>query len=198
MYNGIGLTTPRGSGTNGYVQTNYSSVKNKKPNNNYQQKERKDLLKIKSPNVDLLIHEEKKKVEIELYKLKSELTKQGKLTPEEIDQQISDKRKERMKLIENKYNNINNKGDSKTEENNERNEKFKKALSLDKEFEKKGIKSNEDAELVAFDSKLNEMLKRKEKPASLEKKQRKKKRRHDRNSSSDSSSESASSSDSDE
>ncbi|CAG5994583.1 unnamed protein product, partial [Menidia menidia] len=31
MYNGIGLTTPRGSGTNGYVQRNLSSLRVKRP-----------------------------------------------------------------------------------------------------------------------------------------------------------------------
>lgn len=30
MYNGIGLQTPRGSGTSGYVQRNLSFVKNQK------------------------------------------------------------------------------------------------------------------------------------------------------------------------
>ena len=37
MYNGIGLTTPRGSGTSGYVQKNLSFVK--------PQKSREDFLK---------------------------------------------------------------------------------------------------------------------------------------------------------
>ena len=30
MYNGIGLATPRGSGTSGYIQRNLTYVKNKK------------------------------------------------------------------------------------------------------------------------------------------------------------------------
>lgn len=30
MYNGIGLATPRGSGTSGYIQKNLSHIKNKK------------------------------------------------------------------------------------------------------------------------------------------------------------------------
>jgi len=62
MYNGIGLTTPRGSGTSGYVQKNLSFVK---PN---QQRSRDDFLKDlqalkdnvlpppKKANKDILLH----------------------------------------------------------------------------------------------------------------------------------------------
>jgi hypothetical protein len=35
MYNGIGLTTPRGSGTNGYVQRNLSFVHNRTQRQEY-------------------------------------------------------------------------------------------------------------------------------------------------------------------
>ena len=52
MYNGIGLTTPRGSGTSGYVQKNLSFVK---PN---QQRSRDDFLKdLQALKVRLLKHE---------------------------------------------------------------------------------------------------------------------------------------------
>ena len=39
MYNGIGLTTQRGSGTNGYVQRNLSFVQQKKDRINYKTEE---------------------------------------------------------------------------------------------------------------------------------------------------------------
>ena len=39
MYNGIGLTTQRGSGTNGYVQRNLSFVREKKDRINYKTEE---------------------------------------------------------------------------------------------------------------------------------------------------------------
>ena len=39
MYNGIGLTTQRGSGTNGYVQRNLSFVRQKKDRIDYKTEE---------------------------------------------------------------------------------------------------------------------------------------------------------------
>ena len=68
-YNGIGLTTPRGSGTNGYVQKNLSHVTRKSP-----MEYRKEMAMLekagppraKKPNKDLLEHDRKRKVELRI------------------------------------------------------------------------------------------------------------------------------------
>ncbi|CAH2073324.1 unnamed protein product, partial [Iphiclides podalirius] len=65
MYNGIGLTTPRGSGTNGYVQTNWAS-----------------------PNQDILDHERKRKIEVKCAELEDSLEEQG-LPKEEIAARVA-------------------------------------------------------------------------------------------------------------
>lgn len=81
MYNGIGLTTPRGSGTNGHVQRNFAFVRpGKKDNITY--KTESDLAKLdavsnRPPNRELLDHERKRKVEVKCAELEEILEKQG-------------------------------------------------------------------------------------------------------------------------
>ena len=80
MYNGIGLTTPRGSGTSGYVQKNLSFVK-PKLKTNY-----KDILQQfkdspapakKRANIDIINHEQKYQIEVQLDKMKLKLIDKG-------------------------------------------------------------------------------------------------------------------------
>lgn len=81
MYNGIGLTTPRGSGTNGHVQRNFAFVRpGKKDNVTY--KSENDLAKLdaatnRPPNRELLDHERKRKVEVKCAEFEEILEKQG-------------------------------------------------------------------------------------------------------------------------
>lgn len=81
MYNGIGLTTPRGSGTNGHVQRNWAFVRpGKKDNINYRTEE--DIAKLdasnnRQPNLDILDHERKRKIEVKCAELEEVLETQG-------------------------------------------------------------------------------------------------------------------------
>jgi len=107
MYNGIGLTTARGSGTSGYVQKNLSIIKAKN-NTNY-----KTILEAfknnpaptkKKANNDLIEHEKKHKIENEIFKLSLEWEKEG-LSPEEIQEKIKKAREKafnKIKLEEDK------------------------------------------------------------------------------------------------
>ncbi|XP_055601576.1 serine/arginine repetitive matrix protein 2 isoform X7 [Uranotaenia lowii] len=87
MYNGIGLTTPRGSGTNGHVQRNVAFVRpGKKDNVNYRTED--DLAKLdaqsnRQPNQGILDHERKRKVEVKCAELEEVLESQG-LGQEEV------------------------------------------------------------------------------------------------------------------
>lgn len=67
MYNNIGLTTPRGSGTNGYVTRNLSFVANQKERVSYK------------PAVDMakFEHERKRQIEVQCTKLQDTLEEQG-------------------------------------------------------------------------------------------------------------------------
>ena len=79
MYNGIGLQTARGSGTNGYVTRNIALLRNGKQDR-VDYKSEEELKKLdaqlnKKPNQDILEHERKRKVElkcIEMYELMEE------------------------------------------------------------------------------------------------------------------------------
>eukprot|EP00053_Salpingoeca_punica_P020319 m.211292 g.211292 ORF g.211292 m.211292 type:complete len:292 (+) comp18111_c0_seq1:114-989(+) len=89
-YNGVGLTTPRGSGTNGYVQKNLSFVR---PRNEEKRNSRPDDLAaldrtlVRAPNQEILLHERKRTVEVQCLKLADELEEQG-YPVEEIDERV--------------------------------------------------------------------------------------------------------------
>ena len=70
MYNGIGLRTARGTGTNGYVQKNLSFIKPKQQNKSGTTAYSKELeIKAKAPkkpSKEVLLHNNRRKVENEL------------------------------------------------------------------------------------------------------------------------------------
>ncbi|ORX44403.1 hypothetical protein BCR36DRAFT_228605, partial [Piromyces finnis] len=77
MYNGIGLVTPRGSGTNGFVQRNLSHIPNRP------KREFKDFKDIPPPSAlrkkdkEIIIHEKKREIEIKCIELQDELEEKG-------------------------------------------------------------------------------------------------------------------------
>ena len=79
MYNGIGLQTPRGSGSNGYVQRNFAAVRPRKDNVQYKKDE--DVLSeepfFKPPNPELVKHEMKRRIEVKCFELRDELEEKG-------------------------------------------------------------------------------------------------------------------------
>ena len=70
MYNGIGLRTVRGSGTNGYVQRNLSLVRNFKPAIQVRKEYEAQMAAIAKPRVragpnpEILEHQRKRQVEV--------------------------------------------------------------------------------------------------------------------------------------
>lgn len=80
MYNGIGLTTARGSGTNGYVSRNLAFVHTTKDKVKYKTEEeiqRLDSISHKKPNLEILDHERKRKLELKCLELREDLEEQG-------------------------------------------------------------------------------------------------------------------------
>uniref|UniRef100_A0A1I8I5U4 Cwf21 domain-containing protein n=2 Tax=Macrostomum lignano TaxID=282301 RepID=A0A1I8I5U4_9PLAT len=95
MYNGIGLTTPRGSGTNGYVQRNIAFVKRAKERVDYKSEaelRKADELMFKEPNKEILEHERKRKIELKCAEMEDLMEEQG-FSAEEIRQKVSNFRK---------------------------------------------------------------------------------------------------------
>lgn len=80
MYNGIGLPTPRGSGTNGHVQRNWALVKPRVKDKSYRNEEELAVLDIASnrqPNKEILDHERKRKIELKCAEFQEILEEQG-------------------------------------------------------------------------------------------------------------------------
>ena len=80
MYNGIGLNTARGSGTNGFVQRNLASIRTRREKVDY--KTDADIARLdkaleRKPNKEILEHEWKRKIELECLVLQVQLEDQG-------------------------------------------------------------------------------------------------------------------------
>lgn len=80
MYNGIGVQTPRGTGTNGYVQRNFAFIRHRKEKVDY--KTENDIAKLertlqKKPNKEILEHQWKRSIELHCVQLRDDLEEQG-------------------------------------------------------------------------------------------------------------------------
>ena len=106
MYNGVGLQTARGSGTNGYVQTNMAFIRKSRLETKVKTDEdiRVSLLEMKKiepkstfwfqkmeallnkkPNQEILAHQAKRKVEVKVLELREAMEEDGNYDEEEIE-----------------------------------------------------------------------------------------------------------------
>ncbi|XP_074583803.1 pre-mRNA-splicing factor CWC21-like [Curcuma longa] len=96
MYNGIGLQTPRGSGTNGYIQTSKFFVKSRPPvRQDAAASGSKPEGAVRKPNKDILEHDRKRQIQLKLLILQETLTDQG-----YTDAEIAEKLEETKKTLE--------------------------------------------------------------------------------------------------
>ena len=102
MYNGIGLQTARGSGTNGYVQTNKFFIRPRDggpPKAPFSYDDGSagtgagGLGGMRKPNKEILEHDRKRQVELRLVLLRDTLEEQG-YTEGEIEERVEEARKE--------------------------------------------------------------------------------------------------------
>lgn len=162
-YNGIGLPTPRGSGTSGYIQKNATANAANRAGM-YEQRRQHELEYSRSrdefsrSNVsdrrvdkDLLEHEEKRKIEAKCFELRDELEEEGKLSEEQIEGEVQDLR------------------DKLTVESKTKKDGGKRAA--------KGLKPHQVHELTALKEKDNERLRK-----AFDDFDRPKKKRHGNNS----------------
>lgn len=82
MYNGIGLPTPRGSGTSGYVQRNLSHVREKPQERKAYDFDSSDASRFeatltKKPNKEILEHERKRNIEVKCIEMQDLMEEQG-------------------------------------------------------------------------------------------------------------------------
>ncbi|KAI3683651.1 hypothetical protein L1987_84163 [Smallanthus sonchifolius] len=93
MYNGIGLQTARGSGTNGYTHSNKFFVKpktNTALTGNGGEQSIADVSR--KPNKDIPEHDRKRQIELKLVVLEDKLVDQG-YTGEEIAEKLNEARR---------------------------------------------------------------------------------------------------------
>ncbi|KAI9009616.1 cwf21 domain-containing protein [Gaertneriomyces semiglobifer] len=160
MYNGIGLSTARGSGTNGYVQRNLSSLR---PRERRQDNASIDDLKpfqMRKANQDILEHEKKREVEVKCLHLQEQLESEG-MSEEDVEARVDAMRQELLQNLEHM------KRDSKklqeyqvhqmAEAKEKANERAKHALGI----------SNDFVSGAAFDRDLQEKLKQERKERSV-------------------------------
>lgn len=77
MSSNVGLSTPRGSGTSGYVQRNLAHLK---PRDNFKPyPTNTDLLKHRQrqPDKEILEHDRKRDVEVKVFELRDKLEDEG-------------------------------------------------------------------------------------------------------------------------
>ncbi|GAX79035.1 hypothetical protein CEUSTIGMA_g6475.t1 [Chlamydomonas eustigma] len=99
MYNGIGILTPRGSGTSGHVQTNKFNLRPGAA-------QRVDLRKLdetgptqRQPNKGILDHNRKREIELEIAKLEEDLFEEGR-SVEEVAEMVEKRRAALMAQID--------------------------------------------------------------------------------------------------
>ncbi|KAF2427170.1 cwf21-domain-containing protein [Tothia fuscella] len=95
MSSNVGLTTPRGSGTSGYVQRNLSHLRPRDDNHRsapYSLDSPKH--RPRQPDPSILEHDRKRKIEVTVYELRDTLEEEGTLTEDEIDSRCVALRKE--------------------------------------------------------------------------------------------------------
>ncbi|KAI5820048.1 hypothetical protein BZA77DRAFT_220946, partial [Pyronema omphalodes] len=87
MSSNVGLSTPRGSGTSGYVQRNASFLRPRDPI----EQPKETRYKQRAPDAEILLHDRKREVEVECLKLQDKLEEEE-LDEEEITKQVQELR----------------------------------------------------------------------------------------------------------
>lgn len=91
MYNGIGLQTARGSGTNGYVQKSLAYVRPKQVYKSNYDYTHDDAPHARTPNAGILLHEQKRTVEIKCLELQDRLEEFG-VDEASVEEQVQELR----------------------------------------------------------------------------------------------------------
>ncbi|KAG9302452.1 hypothetical protein G9A89_006416 [Geosiphon pyriformis] len=152
MYGNVGLSTPRGSGTNGYVVRNLSFIRPRKDVVAFESYDeiaaKSSALANRTPNKEILEHDKKRQIELECMLLRKKLEDDG-APEEEVEGKIDARRQELLsKLDEMKSANIQ---DHQTHQLSEA-----KAVENVKMMRALGIDSSTYLEGAAFDKELQE------------------------------------------
>jgi len=96
----VGLSTPRGSGTSGYVQRNLSNLRPRdRERGAPYSKDEYQKHKQRKPDKEILEHERKRRVEVKVFELRDKLEEEG-VDEDEIDERVDALRKNLLKESE--------------------------------------------------------------------------------------------------
>ncbi|KAJ3176133.1 hypothetical protein HDU87_005510 [Geranomyces variabilis] len=98
-YNGIGLSTARGSGTNGYVQRNLSTLRPRERTRDNQPIDDRPP-PMRKANKEILDHAKKRQIELQCAVLQDDLEARGDVSEDEIDAQVDKLRQELLGNLE--------------------------------------------------------------------------------------------------
>jgi serine/arginine repetitive matrix protein 2 len=178
MYNGIGLSSVRGSSTSGHVQTNRGHVGasrlRRQQQRNAQDSGQQKYNPVpsaarKQGNTDIQKHEERRRIENQLLELQEEMEDGGQLNDEEIEERIGRERKRLMQRLEDKANSkphFNNNNNNNREARGQRWDRQKtagnhvlKKQQNDRLGSALGIQQDAHVEGQAFDRELQDQKK---------------------------------------
>ncbi|KAB8349481.1 hypothetical protein FH972_023508 [Carpinus fangiana] len=92
MSENVGLSTPRGSGTSGYVTKNLSHLKPRRAGEPYSRDREELKHRQRQPDKELLEHNRKREIEVKVFELRDKLEEDGK-DEDEIDDECDAFRK---------------------------------------------------------------------------------------------------------
>eukprot|EP01090_Pellita_catalonica_P004017 TRINITY_DN1379_c0_g1_i1.p1 TRINITY_DN1379_c0_g1~~TRINITY_DN1379_c0_g1_i1.p1 ORF type:complete len:327 (-),score=52.50 TRINITY_DN1379_c0_g1_i1:820-1800(-) len=134
MYNGIGLTTPRGSGTNGYITRNLSHVRKRRKFHHHDRNA--PTIKPRKPNQEILEHERKRAIEVKVHNWAEEQNLYDGTHTEEQIEELKNKKREELKKLQ-----INEETLHKSKESHKyglaqqrRSEQIRSAINIDKDY----------------------------------------------------------------
>ncbi|EYC44324.1 hypothetical protein Y032_0464g1919, partial [Ancylostoma ceylanicum] len=141
MYNGIGLQTARGTGTNGYVQANLSNLllSRKRVEYNSEADLRRAEAEInRAPNEEILQHQRKRVIEMKCAEFEMLMEEKG-FDDDEISKKVSDYRKLLLSQLESGELNLDGELDSRDSHARakaavQNRDRMRSALGLDKDF----------------------------------------------------------------
>ncbi|GIZ36621.1 hypothetical protein CKM354_000009100 [Cercospora kikuchii] len=92
MSSNVGLSTPRGSGTSGYVQRNSANLRPRDDVKPYPTEVDSIKHRQRQPDKEILEHEKKREIEVKVFELRDKLEEEG-VDEDEIDDQCNALRK---------------------------------------------------------------------------------------------------------
>ncbi|CAG8472761.1 6928_t:CDS:2 [Ambispora leptoticha] len=159
MYGNVGLATPRGSGTNGYVVRNLSYIRPRKDVVAFESYEEiaaknSSALANRTPNKEILEHDKKRQVELECMLLREKLEDEN-IPEEEIEEKVDAHRQELLSKLDQV------KTTTTIQEHQTHQLSEAKAAENEKMMKALGIDSSTYSEGAAFDKELQEQKRNK-------------------------------------